>query len=88
LLRHPKEQETIMNQLSNAYVEHALVVNRQAELLNTRTPRLGANASGSGPIRQGLGAALIRIGEFVRGRSVTIAPVTEDDREIALRLAA
>jgi hypothetical protein len=77
-----------MNQLSNAYVEHALVVNHQAELLNSRTPRLGAHATGSGPIRQGLGAALIRIGEYVRGRSGAIATVTEDDREIALRLAA
>jgi hypothetical protein len=77
-----------MNQLSNAYVEHALVVNHQEELFRARTPRINYRGTESGSIRQTLGVALIRIGEYVRGRSEAIGTITEDDREIALRLAA
>ena len=77
-----------MNQLSNPYVEHALISEKQGSLRQTGSQQVSNHLAGPGPIRRSLGLALIRIGETLRGRSAALATITDDDREIALRLAA
>jgi hypothetical protein len=76
-----------MNQLANSYVERTMIASRQDELLHASRNHGIESIPSSGPFRKTLGIALIRMGELVRGR-VTAIDTAEDDREIALRLAA
>ena len=76
-----------MNQLANTYVERTLIASRQDKLLHASRNHGIESGLSTGPLRTTLGAALIRIGELVRGR-VSAIDTAEDDREIALRLAA
>ena len=75
-----------MNQLANTYVERTMIIDRQKDLLHASTNHGIESIPTGGLVRSSIGLALIRIGEFVRGRTTPAA--TEDDREIALRLAA
>lgn len=76
-----------MNQLANTYVERTMIIDRQKDLLHATTNHGIESIPTGGPVRTSIGLALIRIGELVRGRTASVAS-TEDDREIALRLAA
>ena len=76
-----------MNQLANTYVERTMIMDRQNVLLHATTNHGIESIPTGGLFRSSIGLALIRIGELVRGRTATAAS-TEDDREIALRLAA
>lgn len=69
-----------MNQLQNPTVERVLIADRQASLLQQRP-------TAPGVVRVATGAALIRIGEWLRGRNEAAAtPAT--DATFRLRTAA
>lgn len=76
-----------MNQLANTYVERTMIASRQEDLLHAARNYGIDSLHSSSPVRRSIGLALIRIGELVRGRANAL-DTPEDDREIALRLAA
>ena len=76
-----------MNQLANTYVERTMIASRQEELLHAARNHGIDSLPTNSPLRTSIGLALIRIGELVRGRAKAL-DTPEDDREIALRLAA
>ena len=78
-----------MNQLNNVYVERVLIKDRQSELLQLRRFERVEKSSMMGTLRAHVGAAVIRSGEFIRGRAGELAADgSEDTREAALHIAA
>lgn len=76
-----------MIQQGNYYIDQKLIEYRHERLLNSRRNHGIESVHDQGIVRRTLGNSLIRLGEYLRGRSDAVT-TPEDDRGIALRLAS
>ena len=76
-----------MIQQGNYYIDQKLVEYRREQLLNSQRNHGIELVHDQGVVRRTLGSSLIRLGEYLRGRSES-ATTAEEDRHIAIRMAS